>query len=224
MVSNSRIASIAGLAWVSTVQYFVILVVVQSRWTTPYSWTRNAISDLGADTCFQSEHVDTWVCSPWHVLANISWILSGLCLAVGALLAARIYGRNRLARVGFALYAAAGIGLVMVGFNPEDTRIAPHTIGAIVAIAGGAVAVVLTAAAMIADGRTPALGRIGIALGVIAIASFVATMAKVGGAEMFGLWERLAAFPVLIWAILHGIAMLTRPVASLTPEPERSLS
>ncbi|MFC9435330.1 DUF998 domain-containing protein [Nocardia sp. NPDC057030] len=223
-MSNSRIASIAGLAWVSTVQYFVVLFVVQSRWTTPYSWTRNAISDLGAETCFHSEHVDTWVCSPWHVLANASWVLTGLCLTAGALLAARIYGRRWPARVGFALYAAAGIGLVMVGFNPEDTRLAPHTIGAIVAIAGGAVAVVLTAVAMIADGRTPALGRMGIVLGAIAIASFVATMARLGGAGMFGLWERLTAFPVLIWAIMHGVALLTRPADSLVRTPERSLS
>ncbi|MEV6065347.1 hypothetical protein AB0L82_02250 [Nocardia sp. NPDC052001] len=42
----------------SIIQYFVFLFVVQAHWTTPYSWIRNAISDLGAETCFHSESVE----------------------------------------------------------------------------------------------------------------------------------------------------------------------
>ncbi|MTK30253.1 hypothetical protein GL305_09585 [Nocardia seriolae] len=31
----------------------------------------------------------------------------------------------------------------------------------------------------------------------------------VGGHETFGLWERIAAFPGLIWSIILGLTLLT---------------
>lgn len=198
-------AKIAGVLWVSLVQYFVVLLIVQSRWTTPYSWVRNAISDLGADTCFHSDQVDSWVCSPWHPMANLSWIAAGACLAAGALLAWREFGRTRVARMGLTCFAVSGVGLMVVGLCPEDTRKALHIAGAMAAIPIGALGTVLTALAMVRTDRAAVAGRIGIVLGATGLTGFAIFLAGVGGPAMFGLWERIAAFPGIAWAIVLGI-------------------
>lgn len=211
-------AKIAGAVWISLVQYFVVLVVVQSQWTTPYSWVRNAISDLGAETCFHFDQDDAWVCSPWHAVANLSWIAAGCCLAAGALLALREFGRTRLARTGLACFAVSGIGLMVVGLCPEDTSTALHVAGAMAAIPLGALGTVLTALAMVRAGKVPVVGRIGIALGATGIAGFPIFLAGIGGPGVFGFWERMAAFPGMVWAIVLGIGMLTLPRADHIPE------
>ncbi|MBP2471421.1 putative membrane protein [Crossiella equi] len=199
-----------AVLWVLVAQYFVLLVVVESRWSTPYSWVRNAISDLGAATCFHSEQVDAWVCSPWSSVAGASWALAGLCLTGGALLARPLFPDTPAARAGLLLYSASGIGLVAVGLSPEDISPVPHFIGAVIAIVGGEVAMLLTGLALLREDRWTGFGRIGVAGAVVAVLGFVLMVAGVGGPGLFGLWERIAAFPVLLWAIACGVALLVR--------------
>jgi hypothetical membrane protein len=209
-VKHRRKGLLAGLCWVLIIQYFVMLFVVQSRWTTPYSWLRNAISDLGATTCFLSAQVNAWVCSPWHVAASASWSVAGVCLAVGAILARRAFPATPTARVGLGLYLISGAALILVGLNPEDTNLVPHSIAAIIAIAAGEVAMLLTATALIRSGRWRPLGKIGIGSAIVAIIAFLLLITRAGGPTLFGLWERIAAFPVLLWPIACGVAMMIK--------------
>ncbi|MFF2552198.1 DUF998 domain-containing protein [Nocardia sp. NPDC058058] len=203
-----RIGRLGALAWVSIIQYFVFLFVVQARWTTPYSWIRNAISDLGATTCFRSDSVEAWVCSPWHRVANVSWVIAGACMTIGALALYRLFPRNKLSHIGSGLYAVAGIGLIVVGLNPEDADSHLHGIGAVIAIAGGIAAMLCLSIALRRAGQWLPVARTGIVLGVAAICGFIVMAARVGGPARFGLWERIAAFPVLIWLILCGAYLL----------------
>lgn len=212
---------LAGLCWVLIIQYFVMLFVVQSAWTTPYSWLRNAISDLGAATCFLSAQVNAWVCSPWHAAAGVSWSVAGLCLAGGAILALRAFPATPTARVGLGLYLISGAALIMVGLNPEDTSLVPHSIAAIIAIALGEVALLLTALAVTRSGHRRLFGRIGMITAVVAMVAFLLLIIRVGGPNLFGLWERIAAFPVLLWPIACGIALLIKP-DRFAPEPEQT--
>ncbi|MEV0248054.1 DUF998 domain-containing protein [Nocardia sp. NPDC050712] len=205
---SGRLVQIGAVLWVAVLQYFVLLLVVQNRWTTPYSWVRNAISDLGAATCRYSDSVETWVCSPWHRAANVSWFLAGLCLTAGALLLMRGWSASGIARTGLGLYALAGVGLMVVALNPEDVRAGWHVAGAVAAIVGGEVAMIVLGFALLRADRLRGLGLLGVGAGVVAVVGLILMLARVGGAAHFGLWERIAAFPVLLYAIVCGLRIL----------------
>src|SRR5690348_5311634 len=92
------------ILWISSIQFFLVQVVVASVWNVSYSWRLNAISDLGAIGCGQFD--DRYVCSPLHGLMNISLILLGLTMAVGSVL---MYQAVHKSRVGFSMMALAGV-------------------------------------------------------------------------------------------------------------------
>ncbi|WP_412538556.1 DUF998 domain-containing protein [Longispora sp. K20-0274] len=203
--ADSRGSVLVGAgAWALVVQYFVVLVVVRSAWSTPYSWARNAISDLGAAEC--GAFGGRQVCSPWHVAANVSWVITGLLIVVGAVLVRGAFPPGRLPRVGLALIAISGASFVVVGFSPEDTRAVTHTTAALATIALGEIALVVLGLAL--RGRRPLVGWTGITFGVVAMIALACMLARVGGHGLFGLWERIAAFPILIWLILCGTWLL----------------
>ncbi|WP_405138696.1 DUF998 domain-containing protein [Nocardia sp. NBC_01388] len=208
MNARTRQTVIGGIAWILVVQYFVMLVVSQSRWTTPYSWSRNAISDLGAATCHRSDQLQVWVCSPWHVATNISWTIAGVCISLGAALVKPALPPSRIATFGLGLVFIAGIGLCLVAFNPEDTGKTMHVLGATIAIGSLAFGTFMIGAALWRADRWNLLGALGSALGTTAIVGIGFMLAKFGGPAQFGLWERIAAFPGLLYLIALGFQIV----------------
>ena len=82
---------IAGaFVWIAAVQFFVVQVIAQSAWTTPYSLLHNYISDLGNTACadYLVGEALRYVCSPLHWLMNVSFFLQGVIIIVGAMLLA----------------------------------------------------------------------------------------------------------------------------------------
>ncbi|UCN14147.1 DUF998 domain-containing protein [Cellulomonas iranensis] len=193
-------------AWVAVAHYFVVLLVVRAAWTTPYSVLSNTISDLGAAGC--GEHRGRDVCSPWHVAANVSWVATGACLLLGALLLRPVLARGAAGRVGLALIGVAGVGELVVGLSPEDVS-ATHVPAAAVAIVGG-LAGLLTLGASLA--RTPGLrglGVLGVGFGALGATALVLGVTVVPE-RLVGLVERLAAYPILVWAVAAGVTVLVR--------------
>lgn len=202
---NRRV--VGGLLWASLVQYFVMLAVVRSAWTTPYSWTSYWISDLGAATC----HIDELghrVCSPWHVAANVSWVVAGICIIAGVALLWREFPTGALSRIGLLGIGYLGCALVLVGFNPEDTSNTVHVLAAVpTLISCGALTFVL-GVALLRDRRRPRLGWAAVTLGAVSVCGTIGSLAGIGGTGWGGAWERLALFPVLGWLILCGTALV----------------
>ena len=75
-----------ALAKLSVLQYFVAESAVIGAWagSEPYSRRTGYISDLGALACGDFSGRD--VCSPAHLLMNVSFVVQGLGMIVGALL------------------------------------------------------------------------------------------------------------------------------------------
>ena len=65
-----RIRVGAVLLALGTVQFFAAHVIAQRAWPTPYSWTTNYISDLGAVTCAPGS--SDAVCSHRHFMVRAS--------------------------------------------------------------------------------------------------------------------------------------------------------
>lgn len=192
-------------AWASIVQYFVLLLVVRSAWTLPYDPVRNAISDLGAIGC--GAFSGRQVCSPWHAAANISWVLTGVTMAAGALLLRPVFPRTRTALVGTLLLVASGLGELSVGLHPEDAG--PwHVPSAVVAIGCGLPGILLLGWSVRRDPGWRVIGGVGVGLGVLGLLAVVVLIAV--PAAPFGLVERFAAYPILLWCLACGILLLRR--------------
>src|SRR6478609_10990099 len=77
---------VGALAKLSVLQYFVAESAVIGAWAAPEPYSRRSgyISDLGASACGDFSGRD--VCSPAHLLMNLSFVVQGLGMVVGALL------------------------------------------------------------------------------------------------------------------------------------------
>lgn len=175
------------------VQFFVLHVVVEAVWTEPYSWAGNAVSDLG--------NTQT---SPWHAAMNVSFVLLGICMAVGAVLLVWM-----ATKPGAVLIVLSGIGTVLVGLFPENVDIRPHAVGALSAFLFGNLGIVLVGRAVhrrftVVCG---ALGLIGLALVLLLLTGVLGGKDVWGGAA-----ERLTIFPLLIAMIVTGGVALARPI------------
>lgn len=175
--------------------FFVGQLVVQSAWTTPFSWADNNISDLGMVACRDWGSPARYVCSPWHPLMNAVFVLNGVLIAVGAL------GVFRGA-VRYLLLAAA-IGCVLVGLAPADVDENLHVLGAALVFLLGNVAMIVVRR------------WVPVVLGVVGLVATVLHVTGHGlGIGVAGM-ERVALFPLFAWFVLEGARRLReRPVAS----------
>src|SRR5688500_20178977 len=97
---------LGAVAWILSLQFFVIQGVVQSAWTTPFSLAHNMISDLARVTCgplHRAPGIEI-ACSTWHELMNASIILNGLIIPAGAALSRSLWQVNRIERFDVMLF------------------------------------------------------------------------------------------------------------------------
>jgi hypothetical membrane protein len=189
------------IAWLSSIQFFVVQVIVASAWKQPsYSWRLNAISDLGATGCGPFDDRD--VCSPLSGLMNTSLILLGLCMAVGSVL---LYQQFAKSPVGFSLMAISGLGAVLVGIFPEDTVFWAHVTGQDLAFLCGNVALIVL-------GLNLDLPRwlrwFSVASGLVALAGLFLFLSHHRFFLELGGMERVVAYPLTIWLIVFGAHVL----------------
>ncbi|MFD5450579.1 DUF998 domain-containing protein [Streptomyces sp. NPDC003470] len=184
------------------VQFLAIHAIAESAWARPYSWARNNISDLGNAHCaLQQDPEPRYVCSPEHGLMNVSFVILGVLLVVGvALTGGVLWRRSGAAVVARLLFASAGMGFVLAGLAPADVNENQHLLGALFIMAAGNIGLVVAGVGL-AEG-TPAPLRWGTSLlGVTAITAFGLFLSH----HYFGLgmggMERVAAFPLLCWAL-----------------------
>lgn len=188
--------------FISSIQYFVIQFFVATRFTPQYSLVRNTISDLGNSSCgvFGGHSL----CSPLHTLMNASFLYLGLTMIAGSLLLCGIFRRHNVS-IGFSLFAAAGVGVMVVGLFPENTISILHGIGAALPFLVGNIGVFV----------------LGYALPIpksLKIYTMITGIVALGGLGFYishqylglghGGMERVVAYPQTIWMIVFGLYVL----------------
>ncbi|MER5258065.1 DUF998 domain-containing protein [Streptomyces sp. NPDC002855] len=216
-------ARIGCVAWiVGVVQFFVIHGIAQSAWAKPYSWARFNISDLGNAHCaLQAEPEPRYVCSPEHDLMNAAFIVLGALLVVGVILTgASLWRRGFVAITARVLLAGAGVGFVMAGLAPADVNENQHVLGALLIMALGNIGLFL--AGLGSSAAVPrVLRRATSVLGLVALVALGLFLShQYLGLGMGGM-ERVAAFPILAWALAVGTLGLIRPTSSTPSTPTR---
>lgn len=204
-----------AIAWISSIQFFLAQIVVQSAWTTSFSLTTNYISDLGNTACGMFPvGSTTYVCSPWHAWMNASFVATGIAVILGAGLLRDNVRPSRLALASLALIAVAGVGFILVGLYPENVNFPPHRLGAGLQFVCGNLGQVVFGIAMLRRARGVAFYSIVSGLvGLFATGLFVTGN---HGPLAVGGMERLAAYPLPLWTIVTGLRISSAAGSSTT--------
>jgi hypothetical membrane protein len=198
---------LGGLAWLSAAQFFAAQAVVASAWRVPFSLAERNISDLGNTVCGAYPATSAnMVCSPWHAAMNASFLTIGVTMAAGAVLSARAFAAGRAQVSAIVLFGLAGAGVILVGLYPENEAPALHAAGAGLNLVAGNVALVLFGLAL--PGRQPLLRSFGIAAGLTGLAGTLLFVVVNDAAVGSGTLERLAVYPMPIWQMVMGAAIL----------------
>jgi hypothetical membrane protein len=187
------------ILWILCSQFFVCEQVARIGWNIPYSFRHNYISDLGATVC------GPLVCSPWHALMNASFALQGLLIASGALV---IWKHLRGAgRAGLGLLVASGVGVLVVGFVPENGDVQVHGAFAALHFLGGGLGILFLGLWMrgVAGWASAAVGLVIIAATVLLGQRTAPLLLHLGT----GLVERVAAYGIAGWMVAAGIYLWT---------------
>lgn len=196
-----------GLLWVAVAQFFVIMVMAQLAWPVRYDPISQPISDLGRLSCTPT------LCSPWHGVMNVSFVVLGLCMAGGALAAELSCPTvSTLSRTAAAILALAGLGTCGVGLVPSDTIVWLHTAVSAFAICGGNTGTALTGWALRRTRGMKVVGALGVGAGILGwVMTLVLGAAHLGASSLLpyqGLLERGAAYPMLLALIVSGGALI----------------
>jgi hypothetical membrane protein len=238
----SREIVVGGVCWILSAQFLVAQAIAQAAWKTPYSLLDNAISDLGNTACGQwpppgigSQLAQklgvggTYVCSPLHNLMNASFVVVGLLLLVGLYLTRKAWPRRRLTSWSFVVLGLAGVGKIVVGLAPENTRLLIHSLGAL-GIPCASIGILLLGVAVWQTHRRTAI--LSIALGAIGLLGLLGGVAFTGLGHGHGAGERIAEYPAIVWMVVLGVSFVwARPpaatstvAAALTPEGSNRLN
>ena len=186
--------------------YFAAQVLVAWDFRPTYSFSGNVISDLGNSACPPAHST---ICSPRHVVMNVTFVILGAAMVLGAALiftefSFSTHRRERVAAIaGFSSLALGGVGSAVVGLVPENVNTAHlHTAGAAVAIGFGQLAILILGLVLreIPDWLRE----------FMLVTSLIVLLAgiTIAGKHQFGFGEgaleRLAQYPESIWLILFG--------------------
>lgn len=199
---------LGALAWIVTLQFFVVQGVVQAAWTTPFSLAHNMISDLARVTCgplYRAPGIDV-ACSPWHALMNASIILNGILIPAGAYLTRSALPAQRLMSIALLMIALTAPGHVAVGLFPSDTGPTMHLLGAGLILVLGNPGIVLAGLALWQRHR--ALAVASLILGLGGIAGTLLFLYESGAGIGLGGMERIAFYPLPLWCGVVGAAAL----------------
>lgn len=203
---------LGAIAWLLAAQFYVAQVAVASAWTIPFSLKTRVISDLGNTACGPYPNPSSViVCSPWHAAMNASFIIVGVTMAAGAVLARGAFRAGWRRSLAVVLFVAAGVGVLMVGVYPENENTTNHSIGAGVNFIGGNTALILFGLAVPSTPSRPGFVWFSVTAG---IAGLIATVLFVSRHDLGlgpGGIERVAAYTTTTWQIVAGLVVLRRP-------------
>jgi hypothetical membrane protein len=210
----------AILLAIASIQFIAANIITQIGYGSSYSISGNFISDLGARYCGyfggSGSFTGHYACSPWWYVFDASSVIMGLLLILSVLLIQSAFPARRSRTIGLGLLALAGVGAIGVGLFPEDVNIHAHSASALLAFAGGGVALIILGVAMFRDTRWDGYRVFTVVCGLVALIALIlfatGTYAGIGVGGM----ERLIVAPVLLWALVVGIHLARIPTYAPT--------
>jgi hypothetical membrane protein len=194
-----------AIAWLLTLQFFVVETLAQARYEGPYSRADDVISALGATD------------SAARQLMNASFVVQGALILAGAVLLRPVLLRGA-GQVAPVLLGTAALGVLLVGVFPTDGNETMHAIGAVLYLVGGGLGLIALAYAV--RPRSEALGTTLALLGLVATAASALFLTVVTQYLGDGGTERVAAYPLPIGLALAGVALWRMGIPPAAGEAE----
>ena len=187
-----------ALAWLLTLQFFVVEAIAQARYEGSYSRADDVISDLGASGSAAAQ------------LMNASFVVQAALILAGALLLRPVLLRGA-GQVAPVLLGASAVGVLLVGVFPSDGNALVHAIGAVAYLVGGGLGLIALAYAV--RPRSEALGTTLALLGLLGTAATVFFLTGVTQYLGEGGTERVAAYVLPLGLALAGLMLwrIARP-------------
>jgi hypothetical membrane protein len=194
MFSPSKVSDLKLAGFLYTIAGLVtILTVTVSEALYPnYSIHSNTISDLGA------------IGAPTQLIELCDGLLRAFCFLLGSYLLFRGTGK-RLPLLGFML---PGVGSTLATVSPENLNVAIHSIGAVITFLSASAIMFYSFKIIRSPFRYFSAGLAVVSLLATIIlflgynSSFVQDTLGPGG------WERVIAYPILIWLVGFGSQLL----------------
>lgn len=193
--------------WILSVQYYFVQLFVAAGWPSQegYNWATNTISDLGNTVC--GPYGANFVCSPYNLAMNISFVVLGATMITGALYFMKYYKVVSYSKFGFGLMAIAGLGTILVGLFPENSIGSVHILGAALPFIFGNLSMLVLGLTL---PDLPKFLRVfTIVSGLIAISALVLFISNTYLGLGIGGMERIIAYPQSIWMIVFGFYALS---------------
>jgi len=197
----------AALYFSAAVQFVACIAVAGSRYGPPaYNPVTTTISDLQAVSCgtFQGAQV----CSPLHVLANLSVAVLGLLMIAGSLSIRPLLPAGRRRDVAVALLVVAGLAAFANAFTPEDVTFTGDVVTAIIAFLGANFGLIQIGRTVSTDPRWRGYRIFSETLGTVGIAAFILDGFGLGTLIGNGTIEWLIVAPILVWAPATGLRLI----------------
>lgn len=196
------------ISWMSLTLYFVIDLVVLGRTSAPYDVLRQPMSDLGVTTCGTGTYplAPYDICSPSHLLMNWTFTLTGVVIAVGAILLHQFWPRGRRAVAATVLLVIYGLSYSIAGIVPADVSFLWHTLGSLPGMFVQIPALLLIA--LTTRSRMPSLAAwtsacLAITTGLLLLLLIQPVVPQLPG----GLLQRLLYGSVYLWMVVTAILL-----------------
>ncbi len=206
--------SVGALLWAAQPLCILVELVVVSHVRTPYSLVDSTISEAQAVSCTTITYAfgQVPVCSPLGWLLNVTTVVSGLAVLVGALLLHSSLPIHRT-RIGVTLAAVlSGLSLIGTGLVPVDLDLNLHVVVALPQFVTFPLMLILLFVAMRTLSRPVTLTALVAAS--LCIGGTVAYFALLAEPHGGGLLERVALWPFWLALLPIGMTLLRRPTSA----------
>lgn len=192
--NRSKNQRLAGVFYTFAGSSFILLITFLESIYPSYSVHSNTISDLlaiGKPTAIIGE--------PIAFIVAVTWIAGGFFLFRGT-------GK----RSQQILNVLPGTGLLLAVLSPENVNIAIHSIGAVLGLVVGSVAVILSYRGISTPFRyfSLVLGLLSLSTAVLEFGAYYSPLVQQilgpGGTE------RLILYPIIVWLIGYGNYLMTK--------------
>lgn len=215
----------AILIFIGPLVSWVAEFITAAAWQHPhYSPFYNWVSHLGLTGPSQVAFGQVGN-SPLGAVMDTGWVLYGILLIVGTLLAFDLRtGPRAIAITVLAILSGLGVSLVGIfqGSNADVANglIAFHQFGAQGVMLAGNIMAIVVGASGVRTGLDRGRSIASIVLGIVGLVAFPVFMADVftGWAWNIGLFERAVIYPIMIGHVLLGSGLIAaRPAAHRQP-------
>jgi hypothetical membrane protein len=207
-IKESRQIILGGFFWILNIQYYLVQFIVAKDWpkSNGYSLSNNTISDLANTHC--GSYGARLVCSPLHIYMNISFIILGLTIILGAVLLRKYAVIGFYTKTGLICLIFSGLGGILVGLFPENVAASPHVLGASLSFGLGNIGLLLLGYYGVKFSKY--VRGLGLVFGLIGLLASILFISHSYLGLGIGGMERIASYPQSIWMIVAGSSILMK--------------